>query len=177
MLCKNFTTFGKITPFYGRPFHCFYSNIVLCFERQLLWNNSSFASSVLAGSQYLRTPLAPESSSRRTGCIDEGDAAGLKNQPLHVPGRHYLELRARYCPPGRYYLESWFRGRSWTSQASPSSPSGPRFFGWSLRRKRSPDRLYEAVVPSRHTCETLTFALDYRYCSKCKMLKSVIWLQ
>ena len=66
--------------------------------------NSSFACSVLAGSQYLRTPLAPESSSRRTGCIDEGDAAGLKNQPLHVPGRHYLELRVRYCPPGRYYL-------------------------------------------------------------------------
>ena len=26
-------------------------------------------------------------------------------------------------------------------------------------------------------CETLTFAGDYRYCSKCKMLKSVIWLQ
>lgn len=25
--------------------------------------------------------------------------------------------------------------------------------------------------------ETLTFAGDYRYCSKCKMLKSVIWLQ
>ena len=26
-------------------------------------------------------------------------------------------------------------------------------------------------------CETLTFVGDYRNCSKCKMLKSVIWLQ
>ena len=32
-------------------------------------------------------------------------------------------------------------------------------------------------TPATVICETLTFVGDYRNCSKCKMLKSVIWLQ
>ena len=40
--------------------------------------------------EAVRTPLAPESLSRRTGCIDEGDAAGVQRHTTHLSGGQYL---------------------------------------------------------------------------------------
>ena len=90
-----------------------------------------------------------------TGCIDEGDAAGHKEPPDSGA------WRALPCP------------------ANEILPSRQMLLCVLIPRALSPvtDRLYEAIVPSRHTCETLTFVGDYRNCSKCRMLKSIIWLQ
>ena len=48
----------------------------------------------------------------------------------------------------------------------------PKCQTWVNRRKAQ-----FLIKTTPYGWETLTFAGDYRYCSKCKMLKSVIWLQ
>ena len=117
----------------GRRIHTHLPSMDLFSISILILINSSFACSVLAGSQYLS---------------------------------NRLHRRRRCCRTKESTTPCAWKALPWT--ASEVLPSRQMLLRVLIPRALPPvtDRLYEAVVPSRHTCETWIINLNrylYRY--------------